>query len=72
MLFFLIPSSALKNPSPALTVPFLDKFFVNRSSSKLAPKVPSNILKNPPFCSLVPFLIVFVGPFNKIFESSKA
>ena len=71
MLFFLIPSPALKNPSPALTVPFPDKCFVNRSPSKLAPKVPSNILKNPPFYSFVSFLIVFVTPFNKIFESSK-
>ena len=58
--------------SPALTVPFPDKFFVNRSPSKLAPKVSSNILKNPPFCSFVSFLIVLVAPFDKIFESSKA
>ena len=72
MLFFLIPSPALKNPSPALTVPFPDKFFVNRSPSKLAPNVPSNILKTPPFYSLVSFLIIFVTPFNKRFESSKA
>ena len=70
MLFFLIPSPALKNPPPALTVPFPDKFFVNRSPSKLAPNVPSHILKNPPFCSFLSFLIVLVTPFNKIFESS--
>ena len=72
MLFFLIPSLALKNPFPALKVPFPDTFFVNRSTNKLAPKVPSNILKNPPFCYFVSFLIIFVTPFNKIFESSKA
>ena len=41
---FLIPSPALKNPSSALTVPFPDKFFVNGSPSKPAPKVPNNIL----------------------------
>ena len=62
--FFLIPSAVLKNPSPALTVRFPDKCFVNRSPSKLAPNVPSNILKNPPFCSLVSFLIVFCHTFQ--------
>ena len=71
MFFFLIPSPALTVPSLALTLPFPDNFFVNRSPSKLAPNVPSNILQNPPFCSLVSFLIVFVTTFNKIFESSK-
>ena len=71
MLLFLIPSPALKKSSLALTVPFPDKCFVNRSQSKLAPKVPSSTLKNSPFCTLVSFLIVFITPFNKIFESSK-
>ena len=59
-----------KIPSPALTVPFPDKF-VNRSPSKLAPKVPNNKLK-PSLCSFVSFLIAFVTPFNKLPESSKA
>ena len=49
MLFFLIPSPALTDPSPVLTVPFSDKRFVNGSPSKLTSKVPSKILKNPPF-----------------------
>ena len=77
-LFLLIPSPALKNPSPTLTVIFLDltlfpdKFFVNRSPSKLAPKVPNNILKKPAFCSFVSFLIAFVTPFNKLPEFYKA
>ena len=72
MLFFFIHFPALKDPFPDLTVPFPDKCFVNRSPSKLAPNVPSNILKNPPFCSFFSFLIVFVTPFNQIFESSQA
>ena len=68
---FLIPSPALIISSPALAVPFPDKFVVNRTPSKLAPKVPNNILKNPPVCSFVSFLIVFVTPFNKTPEFSK-
>ena len=71
-LFFLISSPALIVSSPALPVPFPDKFFVNRSPSKLAPNVPNNILKIPPFCSFVSFLIVFVTPFNKTPEFYKA
>ena len=62
---FLIPSPALKNPFPVLTVPFP----VNKFPKKDAPKVPNNILKKPPICSFVSFLIVSVTPFNRTFES---
>ena len=71
-LSFSIPSPALSVPSQALIVPFLDKYFVNRSPSKLAPNVPHNILKNPPFSPFVLFLIASVTPFNKIPECCKA
>ena len=69
MLLFLIPFPVLKNPSTAFMVRFPDKLFVNRSPSKLAPKVPNNIPKNSLFCSFVSFLLVFVTPFNKTLES---
>ena len=49
------PYPDLIAPSAALIVPLPDKFFVNRSPSKEAPKVPNNILRNPPLCSLASF-----------------
>ena len=69
---FSFPSPALQDPSPALTVPFPDNFFVNRSPSKLAPNVPSNIDNNLPYFPFVSFLIVFVKSFNKIPRFFKA
>ena len=55
-------------PQPAVTMPFYGNIFPN----KLSPKVPNNIPKNPPLCSFGSFLIVFVTPFSKILESSRA
>ena len=65
---FLSPYPALIDLSLALTVPFPNNFFVNRSPSKLAPRVPNKIRKN----YFVSFLIILVTPINKISESSKA
>ena len=69
LVFFLNPSPALTIPLPARTIPFHPD---NKLPNKLSPKVPKSILKNPVFCSLVSFSIVFVTPFHKIPEFSKA
>ena len=60
---FLLPLS-----SPYTFIPFP----LNKLPNKLAPNVPSSILKNPRLCSLVSFSIVFLTPFNKIPEFSRA
>ena len=49
---FLDPLPALIVPSPALITPLPNKFFVNSSPSKEAPKVPTSSDRKPPFCSL--------------------
>ena len=63
------PKPALIVLSPALITPLPDKFFVNTSPSKEAPKVPLSIDRKPPFCSFASFLIVSTTPFNSIPES---
>ena len=65
------PSPALIVPSPALITPLPDKFFVNRSPSKEAPKVPNNILRNHTLCSLASCWIVSLAPFSNTPESSR-
>ena len=71
----IVPSPALENPSAGLILPFpalTNPLPVDKFPNQEAPKVPNNIPNAPPFCSFTPFLIVFVTPFNKIFESSKS
>ena len=67
---FLDPQPALIVPSPALITPMPDYFFVNKSTSKEAPKVPKSIDIKPPFCSLTSFFTFSVIPFNNIPLSS--
>ena len=50
----------------ALITPLPDKFFVNRSPSKEAPKVPRSIDRKSDFCSLTSFFTVSVIPSNNI------
>ena len=52
------------------STPLPDKFFVNKSPSKEAPKVPKSIDRKPPFCSLTSFFTVSVIQFNNIPLSS--